>query len=100
MPDTKPAGGVIGLDTPPPGQLTCRWPPHDCLGGAQGRLNLALDSGPPALLDCIGTGGAAHGWVASHGGLAARLEGPGHAKRCPARGLPRLFTQVAVLLST
>ena len=29
-PDTKPAGGVVGLDTPPPGQLTCRWPPHDC----------------------------------------------------------------------
>ena len=31
-PDTKPAGGVVGLDTPPQGQLTCRWPPRDCLG--------------------------------------------------------------------
>ena len=39
-PDAKPAGGVIGLDTPPPGQLTCRW---------------------PALLDCVGTGGVAQG---------------------------------------
>ena len=42
-PDAKPAGGVVGLDTPPPGQLTCRWLPHDCLG--RGRLSLALDWG-------------------------------------------------------
>ena len=35
-PDAKPAGGVIGLDTPPLGQLTCRWPPHDCLGHGGG----------------------------------------------------------------
>ena len=68
--------------------------------GARGRLSLALDWGLPALLDCIGTGGAAHGWGAPHSGLAERLEGPWGAKHCPAPGLPGLFTQVAVLLST
>ena len=36
VPDAKLAGGVIGLDTPPPGQLTCRWPPHECLGHGGG----------------------------------------------------------------
>ena len=35
-PDVKPAEGLVGLDTPPPGQLTCRWPPHDCLGHGGG----------------------------------------------------------------
>ena len=71
------------------------------LPGEQGWLSLALDWGPPALLDGIGTGGAAHGWVASHGGLAARLEGPrGTLSAALPRGLPGLFTRVAVLLST
>ena len=32
----KPARGVVGLDTPPPRQLTCHWPPHDCLGHGGG----------------------------------------------------------------
>ena len=35
-PAAKPAGGVVGLDMPRPGQLTCRWPPHDCLGHGGG----------------------------------------------------------------
>ena len=69
------------------------------LPGAQGRLSLALDLGPPALLDCIGTGGAAHGWGASHSALAARLEGPrGMLSAARPRGLPGLFTRVAVLI--
>ena len=46
------------------------------LPGARGRLSLALDLGPPALLDYMGTGGAAHGWGASHDALAVRWEGP------------------------
>ena len=68
---------------------------------ARERLSLALDWGPPALLDCIGTGGAAHGWVAAHGGLAVQLEGPrGTLSAGLPQGMPGLFTLVAVLLST
>ena len=68
---------------------------------AWGRLSLALDWGPPAPLDCIGTGGATQVWVPSHGGLAARLEGPwGTLSTVLPPGLPGLFTQVVVLLST
>ena len=71
------------------------------LPGARGRPSLALDLGLPALLDCIGAGGAAQGWVASHGGLAARLEEPlGTLSAALPPGLPGLFTRVAVLLST
>ena len=71
------------------------------LPGARGQLSLALHWGPPALLDCVGTGGAAQGLVASHGGLAARLEGPrGSLSATLPPGLPGLFTRVAVLLST
>ena len=71
------------------------------LPGARGRLSLALDWGPPALLDCVGTGGAAQGWVVSHGGLAAWLEGPrGTLSVALPPGLPGLFTRVVVLLST
>ena len=71
------------------------------LPGARGQLSLALDTGPPALLDCVGTGDGAQGLVASHGGLAARLEGPrGSLSAALPPGLPRLFTRVAVLLST
>ena len=33
-PDSEPAGGVAGLDTPPQGRPTCCGPPHDCSGGA------------------------------------------------------------------
>ena len=73
MPNAKPAGGVVGLDTPPPGQTDMPLATRR-LPGAQGRL--ALKWGLPTLLDCIGTGGAAQGWVASHGGLAVQLEGP------------------------
>ena len=70
------------------------------LHGARGRLSLAIDWGPLAPLDCIGTGGAAHGWVASHSGLAARLEGPRSTlSTALPQGLPGLFTSVAVLLS-
>ena len=69
--------------------------------GARMWLSLALGWGLSALFDGIGTGGAAHGWVASHGGLAARLEGPhGTLSAALPQGLPGLFTQVAVLLST
>ena len=68
------------------------------LPGARGRLSLALDWG---LLDCIGPRGAAQGWVAPHGGLGARLEGPwGTLSAALPPGLPGLFTRVAVLLST
>ena len=42
---------------------------------ARGQRSPALNWGPPAFLDCTGTGGAALGWAASHGGVAARLEG-------------------------
>ena len=66
------------------------------LHGAPGQLSLALGWGPPAL---IGTGGAAHSWVASHSGLAAQLEGPrGTLSAALPRACPGLFTQVALLL--
>ena len=62
------------------------------LPGARGQLSLALNWGPPALLDYVGTSGAAQGLVASNGGLA-----PWGSLSA---ALPGLFTRVAVLLST
>ena len=71
------------------------------LPGARGRLNLALDWGLPALLDCIGTGGGARGSVASNSALAARLEGRRDTLSAAVPpDLPVLFTRVALLLST
>ena len=35
-PDAKPNEGVFGLDTPSPGRLTHRWPPHNCPGHGGG----------------------------------------------------------------
>ena len=45
--------------------------------GAQGRLSLALNWGPPTLVDCIGTRGAAHSWVAPHGACTTPRACPG-----------------------
>ena len=69
------------------------------LSGAWGRLSLALNWGPPALLDCIAIVVLLRaGWRPMVDCLHSCRD-PGARQALPSLGLPRLFTQVAVLMS-
>ena len=83
-PDAEPTGGIIGLDTPPPGQRTDCQLACDCQehGGSSA---VHSTGGGPCSLTAICTGGATYGWTfrPQWWGLAGG-GAPGRAERCPA----------------
>ena len=78
-PDSEPTGGVNGLDTPPPGRLTCCRPPR--LLQARRQPCPLHDWGWSALLDCT----RHRGWTVRPRWQALGIQGaPGREERCPA----------------